>query len=79
MVNKVAVEQIFLRALSFSSVSITPFLQEGQSGRAKERSKNISVSEIRKHWTERYFRSVRALAIVRHAVTDVEGLLFPRL
>jgi hypothetical protein len=60
MVDKVAVEQIFLRAHSFSSVRIMPFLQEGQSGKGKERSKNIPVSDIRKHWTERYGRNPAA-------------------
>jgi len=74
MVEKVAAEQIFLRVFSFPSVSITPFSEERQSGKAKERSKNIPVSDIRKHWTERYFRSVPAIAIVRHPVTEVEGL-----
>ena len=75
MVEKVAVEQIFLRKHSFSSVTIMPFLQEGQTGKAKERPKNIPVSDISSNWTERYFGSVRALAVVRHPVTGVGACL----
>ena len=54
MVDKVAVEQTFLRILPFHPVSIMPSLPETQSGKIKERPKSIPVSEISKHWTEKY-------------------------
>jgi hypothetical protein len=66
VLNRLALGQVFLLALSFPPVSIIPTglhshlhlraaLTEGQTGDAWESSKINVVLEIREYWIEEYF------------------------